>query len=1038
MILPCRICWFWIALLAICAGCNSGNNDSQGSAFEASNEPAASGSPDSIAPSESRGPSIPRGPSVPRGAAASLEPTDSAGQLADRDRLLEKVDQLVEGGQTGEAITTLEQLLVGNPADAEVLFRLAILCAADGDLSRGLEFLSEIPTDHPEAGLPALGQSADWCFQLERFDEAETLYRRVLDRAPDSSRVHRQLAYLYNRQGRRHEAAEHVRALCRLGDVRQDELHSLIVLGDAMYDDPKAEAVAGERPYWPIGPSASARRLFNQQRYEQALQLLDEVLEGERTPASVIAFYGRVAVEAQDEEAFRKWIAHDSDSLKKHADYWAAIGTYLLGERRFDEAARALIEAIDRDPTDLISIGRLQQAMRVVGDPASAQLWESRWEAVRDVLRSNNRISGTDQESLQAMAELAEQLFVLDRKLEAVMWKSIEGTYTGITPEQRQMLNAQRQQLVATETGFPSSGQRIAGLNRNRFPMPNLDAGSLKASSPNGDQVTGVPSRRSTPARFENVAKDAGVRHSFAVASKPQDSGYSIYQLLGGGVAVIDYDLDGLPDLHFAQGAAEPPEFNSAAANPLLRNVGDRFVSVEAFAGTRGDSYTIGLTSGDWNQDGFPDLVVSNIGNDLLLINNGDGTFAGKVLIKDQQRTRIPTSAAVADLTGDSLPDFFQVAYVDDQSIAKKPNRNLAGEVIKAMVPTDFAPGADRLVANDGAGGFLPSSWNEKDRADSSGLGLIVTDLNGEPGNELFVGNDLRPNQLWVRQQTGGEDGAKVWVDVAGVLGCGFSYTGRATASMGIAAGDFDGTGTLDLHVTNFQQESASLFLSANGTFRDRNRQFGINSESRAVLGFGTQSLDYDNDGMLDLVVTNGHIDRESGSVAPFKQPPQLFANEGNRFRLTEVDDSSGYWSTNHLGRALARLDFNRDGLPDFVVTHVEAPTSLMLNRTQTDNHWLQVSLVGTQSERDAIGAKVEVRGGDRRWTGWVIAGDGYLSRNETSLAFGLGAVERVDEIVVTWPGGKTQTFTEKIPVDNRLLLIEGLPSASPFGSKTP
>jgi hypothetical protein len=224
--------------------------------------------------------------------------------------------------------------------------------------------------------------------------------------------------------------------------------------------------------------------------------------------------------------------------------------------------------------------------------------------------------------------------------------------------------------------------------------------------------------------------------------------------------------------------------------------------------------------------------------------------------------------------------------------------------------------------------------------------------------------------------------------------------------------------------VTNYQDESVSLFLGEDGMYRDRHLQFELASDSKAVLGFGTQWIDYDNDGRRDFVVTNGHVEDAIENTGPFRQAPQLFANLGNRFELAPVSDSSGYWDSQHVGRALARLDFDRNGKLDFVITHLEQPTALILNQTETDHHWLQLQLVGTASERDSIGAKILLRYADHESTDWVIAGDGYLCRNENVVCFGLGGAAMIDELVVDWPSGKQQIL-QRITADRRLLIIE-------------
>jgi hypothetical protein len=256
------------------------------------------------------------------------------------------------------------------------------------------------------------------------------------------------------------------------------------------------------------------------------------------------------------------------------------------------------------------------------------------------------------------------------------------------------------------------------------------------------------------------------------------------------------------------------------------------------------------------------------------------------------------------------------------------------------------------------------------------------------------------------------------------ITGAAYSFDGGGTASMGIAAGDFDHSGTLDLHVTNFQNENVCLYLARNGYFQDRAAQFRLGVPSYRVLGFGSQSLDYDNNGLLDLAVTNGHIDDYAKMSGPFRQKSQLFANLGKQFQEVTVSDPSGYWSQPHLGRAMARIDFNRDGKNDLVVTHLNEPSALLINESKTPGHWLQLRLVGVESERDAVGAKVTVESEDRRWTEWAVGGDGYLCRNEAVVSFGLGTATKIDRVQIQWPSGANQILNN-VGIDHRILVAE-------------
>lgn len=943
--------------------------------------------------------------------------TDPQTPVIDRKEVISRSDDQVARQDFAAAAADLKKLLVVDPMDVEVLFRLANVMAMSGDLPKAIDLLSAIPDDHPQAGLPALGQSADWCLQLERYDQAEQLYLKVLALAPQAAPALRQLAYILNRQGRRHEAAVHIRELCKMGDILIDELNSLVALSDAIYNDPSnPESIrAGQRAYWPIGAMGLARKQYDDEEFSEVVNLLHEsVADGTARPAAV-ALYGLAVAETQDEARFQLWLSRTNDQTRQFAEYWSALGAYLLDQKEFQQAARALVEAIDRDPTDLSSLARLRNALLAMKQDEAAQRVIDRWRRVRESLRANNRIAATHPPEPDAIAELVSILGELDRPLEAVLWKAIEQHFRGAPKSEQIALKTEQQQLVASGQMFPLLEQRLCGLDREQYPMPKLDAVARPAppiARANGRQAT------FTPAMLVNAAEQIGLNHTYRVASQPVELGFAVYQILGGGVVVFDYDLDGNTDLYFAQGGADPPEFRGNQTNQLYRNTDSTLVDVTQFASASEFQYTIGVAAGDWNQDGFPDLVVTSIGVDVLLVNNGDGTFTRNSLTKSVNKNRVPSSVAMADLTGDGLPDIYQANYVDDQRMVLKPPTNDLGQPLLPVLPSKYAPGADRLLVNDKTGGFSPSRLTSDPADNSTSLGLVIANFDDEPGLEIFVANDMDANQLWSQTVS------KQWVDVALLRGCAFSYTGAATASMGVASGDFDNNGRLDLHVTNYQDENASLFLNNGGSFQDRSLQYQIAAASRDVLGFGTQAIDYDNSGRRDLVVANGHIEDAVENNSAFRQFPQLFCNLGDRFQIADVTDASNYWNSRHLGRAMATLDFDRDGRTDLVITHIEEPSALLLNQTPTDHHWLQIQLVGTNSERDGTGARIRLRLGQREMTDWAIAGDGYLCHNENIVSFGTGMETSIDELVVDWPSGDQQVF-HGIPADQRLLILE-------------
>ena len=511
-----------------------------------------------------------------------------------------------------------------------------------------------------------------------------------------------------------------------------------------------------------------------------------------------------------------------------------------------------------------------------------------------------------------------------------------------------------------------------------------------------------------------------GVKHTFKLAPEKIEEGFAMYHQAGGGVAVLDFDRDGFADLYFAQGASTPPEFVSRESNVLFRNVDSKFSDVSDSASVADRRYTMGCTAGDWNQDGFPDLITANIGTNYLWINNGDGTFTQSVLEGSDSLERMPASVAMADLNADNLPDIFEVNYIQDSTIGRLPPKDPAGVVVEAVGPADFEACSDRIGLNDGKGNVSFREISGSGTELHKGLGIVIADLDGRPGNDVFVGNDKSANQLWVRDPLNGN-----WSDIAVVNGSAFSSGGAGTASMGIACGDFDKNEMLDLHIANFQNESVCLYLNRGSFFQDRASQYRLGVPSRSVLGFGSQALDYDNNGQLDIAVTNGHIDNYQTMSGPFRQMAQLFCNLGPRFELVPVADDTGYWAQAHLGRAMAKLDFNHDGQTDLVVTHLGEASAVLKNETGNTGHCFQVELVGSSAERDAIGARVKIDYGDNTSTDFIIAGDGYLCRNEAMLTFGLGNTSKVDRLTVDWPNGTQQVFHE-LEADCRWLVVQG------------
>jgi hypothetical protein len=305
------------------------------------------------------------------------------------------------------------------------------------------------------------------------------------------------------------------------------------------------------------------------------------------------------------------------------------------------------------------------------------------------------------------------------------------------------------------------------------------------------------------------------------------------------------------------------------------------------------------------------------------------------------------------------------------------------------------------------------------------GLGLVAGDFDGRGRLSLFVANDTDANFFFQSAPDG-----RGFRETA--LRCGLAYgdQGRAQSGMGVAAGDFDEDGRLDLLVTNFAREYNALYLQAlPGLFSDEIRRSGMAQASLAVLGFGTQALDGDLDGRLDLVVSNGHIQNERAYTGDeYQMPPQFFHGlGGGRFAEAPADGLGPYFAGRYLGRSMARLDWNRDRREDVAISHLDVATSLLLNATANAGHSVALRLVGTTSSRDAIGAIATLQVQGRTIVRHLTAGDGFQASNQRLLVFGLGEETRVDGLTISWPSGLQQQFAD-LPVDSELLLVEKQP----------
>jgi len=492
---------------------------------------------------------------------------------------------------------------------------------------------------------------------------------------------------------------------------------------------------------------------------------------------------------------------------------------------------------------------------------------------------------------------------------------------------------------------------------------------------------------------------------------------YYMAEQMGAGAALFDYDNDGDLDVFLVQsGPLDAAPRASGPAGRLFRNdlaIGAnsrrtlRFTDVTARAGLTTAIYGMGAAVGDYDNDGNLDLLITGFGGLALFHNNGDGTFADVTSRAGVADTLWSTSAAFVDYDRDGDLDLFVAHYLDFSIAGNKVCRDALG-ARDYCSPRAYQPVPSRLYRNDGGARFTDVSEAAGVRkAYGAGLGVATGDYNEDGWLDLFVANDATPNQLWINQRNG------TFADEGVLSGAAFNASGNPEGSMGIASGDFNLDGHEDLFVTNIVGETYAMYVNdGHAVFEDVRIRTGIAALTAPYTGFGADWIDYDNDGLLDLFVANGAVnilESQRGQPMPFKMTNQLLHNTGGRFEDAGAAGGEAFRMPG-IGRGAAFGDLDNDGDVDIVVTNNAGPALLLVNRTIENggsNHWLTVVARQPSGNRLAFGAWVGVERAGKPTLWRRVRTDGsYLSAGDPRVHFGLGASPSIDAVVIRWPDG--------------------------------
>ena len=527
--------------------------------------------------------------------------------------------------------------------------------------------------------------------------------------------------------------------------------------------------------------------------------------------------------------------------------------------------------------------------------------------------------------------------------------------------------------------------------------------------------------KESAPIEFVDITKPAGIEWGFRTLAP--GTRYLI-ETMGGGGGFIDYNGDGFLDIYLVcYSQTRQADRQTKLKDALYRNNGDgTFTDVTESAGISSSILGMGLAVADYNNDGWPDIYITGYGASKLYLNTGKGSFIDVTARAGVENRQWGTSAAFFDYDNDGYLDLFVCNYLSFNPEGKVACDFFEGRPYCYLAR--FKGSASVLYHNNRDGTFTDVSEKAGIAEHiGKGLGVIAFDYNNDGKLDIFQANDGLPNFLFRNNGDG------TFREVALEADCALDPNGSVRGGMGVDAEDLDGDGYQDIFVTNFsQQTNAFWHNNRDGTFDETTNQLGLGRISYVMSGFGTRFFDYDNDGLVDLFVLNGHPFEPINKVfseTTYAEPPFLFENTGKGFR--EVAALHGApLKKSYLGRGLAVGDIDNDGDPDLLLLNAGEPPVLLRNDGGNKNHWLGVKLVGTKCNRDGIGAKVTISSAGLPRSKQLLGGTSYCSASDPRLLFGLGNNEKVDAVTVYWPSGQVTTVKET--ASNRYVTIKEEP----------
>jgi hypothetical protein len=833
---------------------------------------------------------------------------------------------------------------------------------------------------------------------------AEAILRELLDKDPASEQANRALSTLLLAECRRYESLLPLRRLVECRSFLLDELAMLGSREELLSDEPLIQT-ALQTSSRPLAIMAQASLALFQGRAQETLKLLESTELPPVGQSEFVSLAARAFVAAEDQAGLADWTQKHAALLSEHPDGAAALGWLAWRKGQVSAARDHLLRALGLDPSHRSALQLLGTLLGASGENTLAAPLLERAQQIHQLELQLHRVLEDDQ-TAPHLLRIATAMEQLDRHREAVAWYL---AIAGIHPAEAPAARARVEQLERQQAERWRTGQLP------QFLSPQLAVVSLPDRKPS-EVFAGPQSVRDADSsvvlpRFEDRSEQLGLRESWFYGQKSTEPrALSVLQGFGGGLAVLDFDGDTWPDLFVVQGNALPPVPDIRSADLLYRTIrGTMATQVRLDALPIDSDYGQGAGAGDFNEDGFTDLLVASTTGSRLLQNNGDGTFT------DVSATALPvpagwvTSCGLADVTGDGTADIIELRYAAGDEIQTKLCSSGPARLPRSCRPDLFPGAADRLLIGDGSGQFTVADAKLFPEDAGRGLGVVIGDFDETGRNSIFVANDMTPNALRVPELSA--DGQVISLpDAASLRGCAVNAAGRIQAGMGIAAGDLTGDGCCDFFVTNFLAETNTLYAgTGGGFFQDLSASTGADSGSLDLLSFGAQAIDANLDGRPDLFVLNGHVDDYQHFQLPWKMRPAAWVAAGpGRFQRVSDDVFGAHGSQPALGRSLAQLDWNRDGRCDLVATFLDRPPALYINETASVLVPLRVRLLGQHGCRRPIGTVLTLQSdsvsGFPMQKSWATAGDGYYCSSEFVATLVRPASPTAVSLTVRWP----------------------------------